>query len=115
MMIMIKKNPIPVRIQDLVLINKKSTCHLIDFAVPADNRVKMKESEKIDKYLDVAREQKLWDMRVMEIQSVVVYHWNGNYRPGKEIGGSEDLKKNRDYQTIALLESAKILRKVLEN
>ena len=27
----------------------------MDFAVPIDNRVKLKESEKRDKYLDLAR------------------------------------------------------------
>ena len=41
---------------DLVSINKKRTCQLVDFAIPADCRVKMKETKKIDKYLDLARE-----------------------------------------------------------
>ena len=37
-------HPIPARTPDLVLINKKKkTCQLVDFAVPADHRVKMKE------------------------------------------------------------------------
>ena len=31
---------------------------LVDFAVPADHRVNMKESKKIDKYLDLAKELK---------------------------------------------------------
>ena len=30
----------------------------MDFAVPADHRVKLKESEKKNKYLDLARELK---------------------------------------------------------
>ena len=30
----------------------------MDFAVPIDNRVRLKESEKRDKYLDLAREVK---------------------------------------------------------
>ena len=30
----------------------------MDFAVPADHRVKLKESEKRDKYLELARELK---------------------------------------------------------
>ena len=30
----------------------------MDFAVPADHRLKLKESEKKDKYLDLARELK---------------------------------------------------------
>ena len=34
---------------------------MVDFVVPADHRVKLKESEKKDKYLDFARELKtLW-------------------------------------------------------
>ena len=30
---------------------KKRTCRIVDFAVPADHRIKPKESEKKDKYL----------------------------------------------------------------
>ena len=44
---------------DLIVINKKKrTCRIVDFAVSADQRVKLKESEKKDKYLDVTRESK---------------------------------------------------------
>ena len=32
------------------------TCRIVDFAVPADHRVKLKENEKKDKYLNFARE-----------------------------------------------------------
>ena len=35
---------------------KKRTCKIVDFAVPADHRIKLKECEKKDKYLDLARE-----------------------------------------------------------
>ena len=40
----------------LITINKrkKRTYRIVDFAVPADHRVKLKESEKKDKYLDLA-------------------------------------------------------------
>ena len=42
---------------------KKRTCRIVDFAVTADHRVKLKESEKKDKYPDFARElKKLWNM-----------------------------------------------------
>ena len=52
----------------LVLINKKKrNCHLEDFAIPADHRVKMKESKKGDKYLDATRKLKLPNMKVAEI------------------------------------------------
>ena len=30
----------------------------MDFSVPVDNRGKMKENEKIDRYLDLAKKQK---------------------------------------------------------
>ena len=33
-------------------------CKIVDFAVPADHRINLKESEKKDKYLDLARELK---------------------------------------------------------
>ena len=53
---------IPARRPDLIIINKKKkkkrTCKIVDFAVPADHRIKQKESEKKDKYLDFARELK---------------------------------------------------------
>ena len=41
---------------DLIIINikkrKKITCRIVNFAIPADHRVKLKECEKRDKYLD---------------------------------------------------------------
>ena len=44
---------------DLIIINKKKKiCKFVDFAVPADHRIKLKECEKRDKYLDLARELK---------------------------------------------------------
>ena len=37
----------------------------MDLAVPADHRINLKESEKKDKYLDLARKlKKLWNMKV---------------------------------------------------
>ena len=54
-----KDHPILSRRPDLVLINKKKiTCHLVEFAVPTDHIMKVEKSEKIDKYLDLARELK---------------------------------------------------------
>ena len=50
---------IPTRTSNLVIINKKKrTCHLVNFSFPADHKAKMKESERIDKYLDLSRELK---------------------------------------------------------
>ena len=51
---------------------KKKIGKVVDFAVPADHRIKLKESEKRDKYLDLARELKnLWNMKVTIIPIVI--------------------------------------------
>ena len=53
---------ISARRPDLIIINKKKKkkkiCKIVDFAVPADHRIKLKECEKKDKYLDLARDLK---------------------------------------------------------
>ena len=52
---------------NLIISNKKkATWKIVDFAVPVDNRVKLKEREKKNKYLDLARElkKKLWNMKL---------------------------------------------------
>ena len=61
---------IPARRPDLIIINKKKrTCKI---AVPADHRINLKESEKKDKYLDLARElKKLWNMKVTIVPIVI--------------------------------------------
>ena len=47
---------------DLIIINKKKKkkklCKIVDFAVPADHQIKLKECEKRDKYLELAIELK---------------------------------------------------------
>ena len=54
-----KDHLISARRSDLIIINKKKrTCKIVDFAVPADQGIKLKECEKKDKYLDFARELK---------------------------------------------------------
>ena len=44
----------------------------MDFAIPAEQKIKLKESEKRDKYLDPAREQKkMWNVKVTVIPIVI--------------------------------------------
>ena len=64
---------IPARRLDLIIINKrKRICKIVDFAVPADHRINLKEGEKKDKYLDLARElKKLWNMKVTIVPIVI--------------------------------------------
>ena len=50
---------------NLIIINKKENLQNCRLAVPADHSVKLKEYERKDKYLDLARElKKLWSMKV---------------------------------------------------
>ena len=66
---------ISARQPDHLIINnnkQKRTCRIVDFAIPAGHGVKLKESEKKDKYLDPARElRKLWNMKVTVIPIIV--------------------------------------------
>ena len=87
----------------------------MDFAVSADHRVKLKESEKRDNYLDLARElKKLWNMKMTVILIVI-----GALGTVTKVllQGLEDLEIRGQVETIqttALLRSARILRIVLE-
>ena len=53
----------------LIVINKKRRISkIVDFAVPADHRIKLKKCEKKDKYLGLSIElKKLWNMKVIII------------------------------------------------
>ena len=69
---------ISTRRPDLIIINnnkkkKKNICKIVDFAVPTDLRIKFKECEKKDKYLDLVRElkKKLWNMKVTILPIVI--------------------------------------------
>ena len=69
---------ISTRRPDLIIINNnnnnnnKQNLQNVDFAVPADHRIKLKECNKKDKYLDVARElKKLWNMKVTIVPIVI--------------------------------------------
>ena len=101
---------------DLIIINKnKRICKIVDFAVPADYRIKLKESEKKDKYLEIARElEKLWNMKVKIVP--IVIGALGTITKGL-LKGLEDLQVGERVETIqttALLRTARILRRVLE-
>ena len=64
---------------------KKRTCKIVDSAVPADHRIKLKECEKKDKYLDLARElKKLWNMQV----TIIPKNSNKRLQKGLEERGS---------------------------
>ena len=41
----------------------KRTCKIVDFIVSVDYRVKLKENENLDKFIDLARELNNWGTR----------------------------------------------------
>ena len=85
----------------------------MDFAVPADHRVELKESEK--KYVELAKElKKLWSMKVTFIPIII-----GALCRVTDglVKGLEDLEirgRVKTVQTTTLLRSSRILERVLE-
>ena len=96
------------------MINKKKR-ELVDFAVPADHRIKLKECEKKDKCLDLSKElKKRWNMQVTIIP--IEFGAFGTVNKGL-LKGQEDMEVGRRVETIettTLLRTARILRRVLE-
>ena len=87
----------------------------MDFAVSADHRLKLRESKKRDKYLDLARErEKIRSIKVTAIPIVIgalgtVTQQMAQRLEDLEIGG-----RMETIQTTALLRSARIRIGVLE-
>ena len=93
----------------------KNECQKIDFTILYDTRVHDKEVEKIEKYLDLARElKKVWNMRVAVVP-LVIGDWG---TPAKALEkrlktiGTET--KVTELQKTVLIHTSRILRKVLE-
>ena len=90
-------------------------CKIVNFAVPADHRIKLKECEKKDKFLNLARElKKLWNMKVTIIPVVIGAF--GTVTKGL-LKGLDDLEVGGRVEIIqmtALLRTARIVRRVLE-
>ena len=88
---------------------------MLDFAVPEDHRVNLKEGEKKDKYLDLARELK----KTVEHESndCANYDWCVITVTKGSLKGLEDLEVGGKVETIkttALLRTARIVRRVLD-
>ena len=87
----------------------------MDFAVPADHRVKLRECEKKDKYSDLAWEfKKLWNMKVIFIPIVIGALGTVSKGLVQGLKGLEIRGLVETIQTTVLLRSARILRRVLE-
>ena len=93
---------------------KRKSAKLSTLLSPADHRIKLKECEKRDKYLDLVRElKKLWNMKVTIITIAIGAF--GTVTKGL-FKGLEDLEVGDRVETIqtTLLRTAGILNRVLE-
>ena len=77
----------------------------MDFAFPADHRVKIKESEKRDKYLDLARKLK----QSMEYEddddaNSNWWTWNDSQRLSKRAGAVGNRRMSVDYPNYRIVE-----------
>ena len=84
---------------------KKENLLKVNFAVPADHRVKMKESEKRDKYQDLARELK----KTMEHEGDANTNcnwcaWYSHQKIGTETGGFENKRMSGDHPNYSIVE-----------
>ena len=89
-----------------------TTCKIVDFAVPAEPKIKLKESEKKDEYLDLVRELK----KTMEHESDTYTNrnWCFWYSHQMIIKGTCWTWKLENKWDHPLLRTARILRRVLE-
>ena len=84
---------------------KKRTCRIVDFAVPADHRIKLKESEKKDKYLDSARElKKTVELASDDYTSYNWSYWYSHQRIGTRTGGLGNNWTNGDNPHYCIIE-----------
>ena len=108
-------NAIGARKPDMIIINKETKmCQIVDFAVPYDTNVVDRETEKIDKYQDLAIElQRIWKVKTQVIPVVIgalgtmpktLVHWLDILGIKTQIS---------ELQKSAVLGTARILRKVL--
>ena len=97
---------------DLIITNnkkiKKRICKIVDFAVPADHRIKLKECENLAREL-----KKLWNMKVTIIPILIGAFGTVTKGLLKGLEGLEVGGRGETIQTTTLLRTARIPRRVL--
>ena len=86
----------------IIIINnkKKRICKIVDFAIPADHRINLKEWEKKDKYLDRARElKKLWNMKVTIVRIIKGPGGFGSWRPSGDHPNNSTIEDGQNLET----------------
>ena len=97
-------------------IENKEKRSLLDFAVPLEHRVKLKEGEKIDKYLhfvsELEKSSEIWMWLWYQLQLESLERFSEARK--RDWGKLEITGKIKTTLTTALLKSARIPRRVLE-
>ena len=87
---------------------RKRNCKIVDFSVPADHKINMKECEKKDKYLDLAREiKKLWNMQVTVKPIVIGAFGTEIKRLLKGTGGLGSWRTCGDHPNYSIIENGR--------
>ena len=107
---------IEARRPDLVVVIKgERKCIIIDIAVPGDSRTSDKEKEKVEKYQDLKRVKRIWNMRKVIVVPVIIGALGSITKKLDEWLEKLDITVNTALlQKTTLLGTARILRKVLE-
>ena len=80
------------------------TGKIVDFAVPADHKIKLKECEKKYKYLDLARELKKTVEHVGDNYTNCDWCvWNSNLRITKGTGGVGSWRMGGDHPNDCII------------
>ena len=108
---------ITARRPNLIIINKKKkTYKIVDFAVPIDHRIKLKESEKKDKYLDLA-----WELKKTKEHKGDNYinrdwcFWYRHQRIIKGTGGLGGSRTSGDHPNYSIIEDGQNIEKSRED
>ena len=101
---------------DLVVVDKKErSCKIIDFAVPRDSRIEVKEKDNTKKYQELGSElQKTWNVKVKIIRLVVGSLGAIPKQFGNRLKQTGITAGTAQVQKTVLLGTARIFRKVLE-
>ena len=92
---------------------KTRTCRIVNCGVPVIHIIKLKESQKKDKYLDPTRElKKLWNVKVLVIPIVIGALDSVSKGFVKRLEDLEIRGRLETIQSIVLSTSARILRRL---
>ena len=109
---------IPANKPDIIIKDiAQKTCYIIDIAIPSDTSINQKEAEKKLKYRDLQIEiQKMWKMKCIIIPIIIgatgtlLKNFGENI---KKIPGNEKRYTMSAIQKTTLLETARIIRRVI--